>query len=391
MKQSRTMRSALIFVLLCGARMGAQSGVGSFLVTNDDVPAPYPNTSTFYNLNADGTLGAKTSVATGGNGIGGGFFAANRVVAWPNGSDACVYVSQAGTGDIAGIDALTHAVTGRFYGSGTDSGAANGIGMVMNAHYLYASYSTSGTLGTFQVQTGCLLSFVSDVTAVGLNGGVVNGMAIRGNLMVVTYGDGSIESFNISGGPPVSNGDKQNSTGAGEDHLPNGVVITQDGRYAIFGDVSTKTTVEVSEVSGGKLNPTVAYALGPAMNSGSIRLSPDEQVLYISNNSSGQVTAAFFDKTTGKIRQGCTSAALKGFYKKFSYAGNIGLQLTTSHGGAIYVPEFGFNGGPSYVGMLQLTSTGTACTLAEAAGSPVTDPQTQAAALSLAVYPATPF
>ena len=64
-------------------------------------------------------------------------------------------------------------------------------------------------------------------------------MALYGNLLVVTYGDGSIESFDVSGGLPLSNGDEQNATGYASDHFPSGVVITPDGHYAIFGDDSS--------------------------------------------------------------------------------------------------------------------------------------------------------
>ena len=35
-----------------------------------------------------------------------------------------------------------------------DDGADNGIGMVMNNNYLYASFSTSATIATFAVETG---------------------------------------------------------------------------------------------------------------------------------------------------------------------------------------------------------------------------------------------
>jgi len=374
-----------IAAVFCAAAWGADSGLGSFIATNDDLAVPFISTVTFYPVNADGTLGAKSSVATGGNGISGGYFAAARVIVAANGSDACVYASDAGSGDISGIDAATQTVAGNFFGSGTDSGTGNGIGLAANAQYLYATYSTSSTIGTFQVLAGCTLSFVGDLFAAGLNGGTVDGMAIHGSLMVVTYGDGSIESFNIAGGVPVSNGDQQYSTGSNDDHLPNGVTITRGGRYAIFGDASTRSTVEVSDISSGKLTPTAAYDLGATWNSGNVRLSPDEKVLFVSNDSSGQVTAAFFDDTTGEVQPGCTSSTLKGFYSKFTYAGNIGLQLTTLGGGVIYVPEFGSS--RSYVGMLAFTPSGTTCTIAEAAGSPVAA-ATGSTVLSIAVYPA---
>jgi hypothetical protein len=382
------LKATLIAVVLCTAPLRGGSSLGSFVVTNDDLAPPFPNTATFYEVNPDGTLGGAASVETAGSGIGGGFFAAARVIVVPAANDACVYVSNAWDGDIAGIDAATHALSGPFYGSASDAGTSNGIGLAANSQYLYATFTDTTTIGTFSVQAGCNLSFVGDVFAAGLDGGVVNGMAVRGNIMVVTYGDGSIESFDISGGMPVSNGDQQYSTGSNDDHMPNGVTITHDGHYTIFGDASTISTVEVSDISSGKLAPTIAYNLGPAWNSGSVRLSPDETLLFATNNSAGQVTAAFFDKTTGQIRPGCASGALKGFYTNFSYTGNVGFQLATGSGGVVYVPEFG-NGVP-LIGMLDFTQNGTACTLTESANSPVSNPEHFAYVLSIGAYPTAP-
>src|SRR5580658_1083771 len=381
------LRTASIAVAFCAAALGGDASLGSFVVTNDDQAPPFVSTATFYAVNPDGTPGGMTSVETGGSGIRGGFFAAARVIAMPNGADACVYVSNAWDGDIAGIDAMTHALTGTFFGSAGDSGTTNGIGLAANAQYLYATYSASTTIGTFQVQAGCTLTFVSDIAAAGLNGGTADGMAIHGNIMIVTYGDGSIESFDISGGVPVSNGDQQNSTGAGDDHLPNSVVITQDGHYAIFGDSSTKTNVEVSDISSGKLTPTVSYYLGTAWNSGSVQLSPDEKFLFVANDSSGQITAAYFDHVTGKVYKGCTSDSLKGFYTKFAYVGSVGFELSSGAGGKIYVPEFG-GGGKSFLGLLDLAGSGASCTLTESANSPVANPGNNSFMLSLAAYPA---
>jgi hypothetical protein len=142
---------------------------------------------------------------------------------------------------------------------------------------------------------------------------------------------------------------------------------------------------ELPSISSGKLAPSIHYNVGSAQNSGNVRLSPDESVLFVVNNSSGQVTAAFFDNTTGIVRPGCTSPTLKGFYSRFIFAGNLGLQLATGKGGTLYVPEYGTQ---SYVGMLQFTPNGTTCTLTEAPNSPVADPDRSSAVLSLAAYSA---
>jgi hypothetical protein len=218
----------------------------------------------------------------------------NRVSVLDSGNAECVYASQAATGVIVGISVKTLKIGGHANGSKKDTGASNGIGLAMNSQYLYASFTDFSTIGTFEVLPGCKLKFVSDITVVGLQGGIVDGMVIHGDMMVVTYGDGSIESFNISAGVPVSNGDKQNSTGSRTGNTyPSGIDITQDGHYAIFGDTSPFTIVEVSDISSGKLTPTVVYRLGNAINSSNILLSPDETLLYISNNQSGRITLRF--------------------------------------------------------------------------------------------------
>jgi len=266
-----------------------------YVITNDDVPPALITSVTFYTVAADGLLTMKAKVLAGKGGIAGGYFAANRVNVLNSGNQECAYVSVAQSGEIDGISIKTLEVGGHAVGSLNDTGASNGIGLAMNAQYLFASFTDSNTIGTFQVRPGCSLKFVGDTTVVGLQGGVIDGMVIHGNIMVVTYGDGSIESFNISAGTPVSNGDEQNSTGSrGGNSYPSGVDITQDGHYAIFGDTSPFTLIEVSDISSGKLTPTAVYRLGRNLNSSNILLSPDESLLYISNNQGGRITAAFF-------------------------------------------------------------------------------------------------
>lgn len=373
----------------------AASGIGSFLVANDDVPLPNPPTSysgstlTFYAIGANGAVGEKNVVATGGDGVGGGSFAANRVVIVPQGDEVCVFAANAATAEIAGISARTHALTGNFPGSSTDSATANGIGLAATPHYLYATFSTSSTIATFKIQAGCTLRFLGDLFTSGMNGGLVTGMALHWPMLIATYGDGSIESFDISSVLPVPNDDAQFSTGAADGHLPNGVDITVDGHYAIFADASTVTTLEVSDISSGKLTSTVAYDLGTAWNSGNLKLSPNETLLYVTNNSGGRVTTAFFDRKTGKISPGCASGPLQGFYSSWSYAGGVALQHSTGAGGLLYVPEFGTNGFSS-IGVVQLTTAGTTCTLKEIAGSPIVDDSSPSALLSVALYPEKP-
>jgi hypothetical protein len=372
-----------------------------YVITDDDNTVQ--NSLSFFE--AGGTMGAPTltfafDTATIGQGIGGGFFGLPRVNLLADPSAQCVYASDAGTtfSDIASVNLSTHQLAGSFNGSATDIGDANGIGIVVGANYLYAAFTSSNTIATFAIQPGCQLSFLEDVTAAGLNGGSIAGMALHGNLLVVAYGDGSIESFSVATGLPVSNGDAQNSTGYNTSlniFFPEGVDITQDGHWAVFGDSSIATNVEVSDISSGHLTPTKLYTIaaqgrsvGPGVNSGSIRLSPDQTMLFLGNSDGGSVSAAFFDANTGKVRGGCTSPPLNGFYNPWAFAGSVVTRDTTGTGGVLYVAEYGFTN--SFIGVLNIASDGTNCTLTESSASEVSDPQSSGL-LSIAVYPPRSF
>jgi 6-phosphogluconolactonase (cycloisomerase 2 family) len=224
---------------------------------------------------------------------------------------------------------------------------------------------------------------------VGLQAGVIDGMAIGGNTLVVTYGDGSIESFNIASGTPVPNGDEQNSTAYLKSQgatYPTGVEITKDGHYAIFGDTSTSVVVEVSDISSGKLSAPVLNSLGTSINSSNILLSPDESLLYISNTQGDKITAASFDKKTGQLWLNCYSTKLRGYSSDWSYLATLALSTNTGTGGTLYVAEFG----ASSIAMVDVSVTGGKCTMTESTGSPISDPNSTGL-LSIGTFPPRSF
>src|ERR1700683_257102 len=361
-------RGAVVLVCL-GVATGLAAASGPhYVVANDD--ALSSNSVTFYTVGANGVLTLQQQVQTGFSGIAGGYFSANRLVVLDNDSQECVYASNAFTGEIVGINVSTLAVGGSAFGSTTDTGITNGVGLAVNSQYLYAGFTDFSTIGTFQLQPGCSLIFVNDISVSGLQSGIVSAMAIHGNTLIASYNDGSIESFNISSGSPVSNGDKQNSTAYVNSQgatYPNGIDITQDGHYAIFGDTSMTTSIEVSDISSGKLTKTVTYDLGASINSSNIMLSPDETLLYISNTQGDTVTAAFFNANTGTLSTGCTSGKLKNYVSSWSYLASLGLEATTGTGSGLYLAEFVAASG---IAMLQVTSGGGACVVCELSGSP---------------------
>jgi len=360
-----------------------------YLITNDDRSGNFfSNSLTFYTIEADGQLTLKQQVLIGVTGLPGGYFPSNRVVVLDASGNQCAFASDAATGEIDGVNVSNLTFAAHARGSSGDTGLSNGIGLALNAQYLYASFTDSGTIGTFQIQAGCSLSFVGDVTVGGLQGGVIDGMAVHGDMLVATYGDGSIESFSLEDVTPISNGDKQNSTGSrGGSSYPSAVDITQDGRFALFGDTSTSIMIEVSDLSSGKLSKTVVYQSSASINSSNIMLSPDETMLYISNTQGDRITAAFFDNKTGTLSQGCVSGLLRGYSSAWSYLAGLGLASTAGNGQGVYVAEFG---APSSIAEVRVNASNGKCSMAEAPASPVLDPNSQGL-LSIATFPPRSF
>jgi hypothetical protein len=365
------------------------SQTARYVVTNDDNSAG--NSATFYTIGAGGALSQKTVVPTGGFGLGGGYFATGRVgvVRTPTG---CIYVSNAGSspGSVSGIVESSLTLSGTFNGSAGDSGASSGIGLAIGKKALYAAFTASGTIGVYRLGSNCTLTFKKDVVASGLFGGAIDGMKAHGNILVVAYADGSVSSFNISTGLPVPNNDLQQSSGSIQyGGAPAGVDISQDGHWAIFGDASGSPVIEVADISSGKITGTTAYLVGSGSNSNNVWLSPDGTLVYVSNNASGQLTAAFFDNSTGTVGGTCTSSVLKNFGITWFFTGGIATAAPTGTGKAVYAAEWG-GGGPSGVGIVKVTSSGSSCRLTEAAGSPASDPQS-IGLLSLGVFPPRSF
>lgn len=376
---------ALGIVLAAASLLSQIAFAQDYVITNDDSTT---NGVSFFTIGPNGSLEFAMEVQGPGLGIGGGLFGMSRIAAVDSGSTECIFATESFTNDVFWIVPGSAYPGGSATGSPSDDGSANGVGIAANTQYVYASFSSSNTIATFQVQAGCALAFLNDITVGGLNGGIIDGMAIHGKMMIATYADGSIESFNIGSGTPVSNGDKQLSTASvGGNTYPNGIDITQDGHFAIFGDTSTADIVEVSDISSGKLTATVVYKTQSGISSSNVLLSPDESILYISNTQGDVVSAAFFDKNTGQITNGCKSRKIRGYVADWSYLGSLALQQITGNGGGVFVAEFG---APSGIAALNLTVNGTKCTLREAKDSPTTDYYSRGL-LSMARFPPRAF
>lgn len=370
-------RSQLLHIIVLLGLFGFSQfclGQTQYIFANDDIAFPFVTGIGVFTVGSNGLPAFLQQIPTGQYGAGGGYFGMDRLAMLNSGGQQCAFATEARSGEILGINIGTLTIATQTTGSPTDGGTSNGIGMVLNTTYLYASYSDSSTIGTFAIQSGCGLTFISDISVKGLRTGIINGMAIHGSMLVASYTDGTIESFDISGGTPVSNGDRQSSTATVSSQAAtyaNAIDITSDGHYAIFGDTSTNLSIEVSDISSGKLSKTTVYKSAASISSSNIMLSPDETLLYVINTQGATVTALNFNKTTGTITAGCTSPRLAGWSQNWSYLGGLSLISQTGNGGGVYVAEFGAVSG---IATVPLTMSGSKCSLKEAAGSPTVDP-----------------
>ena len=348
-------RLALVIVLIAGALALSPTVLhAQWLYVNDNNVTTAGNTVTgFRNLPAAALFPIPGSPwPTGGTGLP-YYFALKNQAMWTLGTPAgkaCLFISDPGVspgfpaGDIAvytvntGTGALTPAAPFRYASPGANSGNAFGIALAAGGKTLYAGYTASNTIVVWKVVwngANCLLSFATQIPAIGASGGSIDGMSESRNFrnLVVAYADGSVQSFITPGygitpacaTPTITTGFVDGNGG-----LAAGVDITRDGNYAIFGDASAMTEVEVIQLPIACGITTVDYGgtivasgvfLGSGVNSNNVWISPTGAYLYIANNSSGQITTA---RLAGPIVGGLAVGCSAGIYQSH-HAVQLGL------------------------------------------------------------------
>jgi len=366
-----------------------------YVITNDDTFTG--NSATIYSIGKNGMLTLVTSIATGGSGMGGGDFASGRVSVLRSKTQNCAYIGDAWgmnstrPGAVAAINMDTLTLVRRFLGFPLDSGAFVGVGLAESRHgkYLFAAFTESSTLATYKQLAGCKLKRVSEITAIGASRGAIDGMKVTpdSKTVVVGYEDGSVGSYHINPNTGALNLISMELIPDGANAA--GVDITSDGKWALFGAVSSGSEVEVAAIKpDGSLGTIIGYmGVGTGSNSNNVWLSPDETLLYISNNVSGQISAAPFNKKTGVIdtAHSCTSAKLSGWHSTWKYLGAV-VGGPTGTGSPLYTAEFG----PNQPSGIAIVNVKRPCSLIEATGSPVSDPNSTGL-LTIGEDPPRPF
>ncbi len=407
--------SLLTLVLLVSG-----SGQAQNVYADDNAAA---NTVTGFTVSGP-SLTTPTTYLTNGAGLP-GVFAANHTAAISYGSfPNCLFVSDANssspfpTGDVAAYMIGTGGVltpVGNAFDPTNTFGANKGIPLALDRRvgfpYLFAAFTGENKIVFFKVSlNNCLPFYSSSTPATGVFGAPVAGMAVSPagpHVLVVTYQDGSLQTFKILGGTLAPTGPPVSSTGfTAQGGAPEGVDITANGKFAIFGDRQTIAEVEVAPIlPSGLLGPTVDYGgpalasgvnLGPAADSENVWLSPGLTgglyYAYISNNASRQVTTVKVSPLTGVVTTIPSTSCTAGFTNPtnlnnptgFFLSGGIGTLATTGTGSVIYVAELGT---PSSIAVVKVQASG--CTR-EAPGSPYIDAASNAMT-TLSVYPARTF
>ncbi len=263
------------------------------VVTNNDLKGS--NTVTFFKFTGT-TLQNNGSAPTGGKGIGGGFAGLNRIVLGASGTTVCGFVGDAGSDDIAVFKEVNKVITkvGNFKDA-HGSGKAHGIGLAVTKNFLFAAYSSTKNIGVWQVLSGCKLKLSGTYKSAD----VVAGMRAAPNFktLVVSYGSGvnKVDSFSIAANGKLTEHGPYSATGSAA-----GVDISADSAHAIFGDTTKSTTqVEIYPInSDGSLGKDNNFggdgSLGSGIGSSNVWLSADEKFLFVSNNSSKQITSLAF-------------------------------------------------------------------------------------------------
>jgi WD40 repeat protein len=376
-----------MFPAICGGTTNAATH--HYVVANNNT---FPsNTVSLYEV-SDGSLVLLTTVPTGGTGSGGGYFAGVTQSITRDGANICLFAANASSLDISAMEVSMRSpyleVVSNYVSP--DGGAAiAGLGITTSGSYLYANYTgnaiNGGTvnpaIGVWKIRSGCTLSFVRQlVNTSGPNGGAIDGMAVtpNGKYLVVAYGDGSVGSYAIGDGNISLIGQEiiaGNALGTAE---AEGVAISSNGQWAIFGDFTFNgTQLDVASIgSDGTLAPTVTYggtgSLGDGVSSGSIQLSPDNDFIYDVDTYPGQETMVSFDKTTGVITypNGCLTT-FRGYKGSWVYASQAAMMTDSGSGAWLYISEGLLTGGESYIALLRVDPR-TGCTK-EVPNSPFVD------------------
>jgi len=286
-----------------------RSGPGSFITVsivrdngyvyvNNNVSGP--NTVSAFSVDANGALTpiAGSPFATGGSGVGGGFFAANRATIATVRKFLFVANEQTNNISVFSIDPATGALTsvpGSPFPTGGASGSGISLGVTPDNQFLFASSSGSSNITVFSIAAnGTLTSIAGSPFAAG---GLPDGIKVSPDgrfLAVALISPDAVGVFTIA-----SNGALTAVPGSPFPAAAIGGVAGVDINCAgslLFGGEATLvgTNIDVFSIgSNGALTPIPGSPFnnqGTGNNSNVVVLSPSDEHLFVSNQVSSTIT-----------------------------------------------------------------------------------------------------
>ena len=284
-------------------------GQGTFVYTNNDDQAP-PNSNSVSALSvgADGALSpiVGSPFATGGTGLGGGIFAANRI------TTAIVkdflYVANGGSNNVSAFSinpatgVLTPVAGSPFATGGSTDGWGFSLATTPDGSFLIAANGGSVNLTVFSIAANGALSPVPGSPFPAGPGGTLVGIKVTPDgkfLAVARQQVNTVSMFSISGlggltpvpGSPFPAGGTGAAAGVDCKCSSNQLFI---GQFALF-----NTSVSVQNIAlNGALSPVSGSPFtGPGSNSEVVVLNPDDSKLFVSNQNSNTVVAFSVDAT----------------------------------------------------------------------------------------------
>jgi hypothetical protein len=350
-----------------------------------------PNSATVFRLSGSNLVGSP-ALQTTGWGLDSAYFGTNMQTAIKVGTNVCVFVADPGSDDIAAFN-TTNFSSPTHVGNYVDpsgSGAYTGIALATRGTTLFAGYSASVNIGVWTINSDCSLTLAGAASNTPTPA-PVDALAVtpNGKTLVATYAQTTpgVGSFAVSGATLTAKG-PYNTTGN-----TGGVDITKDSKYAIIADFSENLTqVEIFPInSDSSLGSDDFYNItGGGFDSSNLWLSPDETVLYVSNNISLQITTLTYSESAAaghRLAFSCLSSVLKNpTGGSIYYTSGLATEAATGKGGYLYVAE---PGNPPAVALMQIPSNGCPT---EVTGSPfVNSPAANGFPVTVTAYPPRPF
>jgi 6-phosphogluconolactonase (cycloisomerase 2 family) len=385
----RTHMKALMILAAALTAQGlrAQDAAASHYVLTTNDPYRTGNSATVFRLSGS-TLEDSPALEAGGWGLGHGHLGTNLQTVVTVGTEACAFISDPGSDDIAAFNVTNFAQPKKLgnYADPTGSGAWTGTALAARGTALYAGYSASLNIGVWRINADCSLTLVNKAsktpTPLPLDDIAV---APDGKTLVVTYAQPlcGVDSFAVSGTTLIEKGPFDALGGTA------GIDITSDSEFALVAEFSGNVTeVEIFPInSNSSLGSSDFYYISEGgADSNSVRLSPDEKRVYVANNVSVQLTTLKFNENAGsghRLTFDCLTT-LNNPDEQLSHANAVATAATTGTGGYIYVVEAGNPGG---VALLNVPADGCPT---EVAGSPFVN-LASAYSSGISAYPPRPF